>query len=99
MLLEKVDVLPLSLIRLKYLAVETFKCIRGYNPKYLNDLFVKKGHNYALRDQDTVIQKKFRTFAFGYQSFSYFGSRVWNNLPSDMKNTVNTDNFKLGLER
>ena len=46
MLLEKVDVLPLSLIRLKYLAVENFKCIRGYMPKYLNDLFVKKEQNY-----------------------------------------------------
>ena len=50
MLLEKVDVLPLSIIRLKYLAVETFKCIRGYNPKYLNDLFlIKEGTKSCIK--------------------------------------------------
>ena len=98
-LLENANVMPLDLIRLKYLAVETFKCIKGYNPKYLNDLFIKKDQNYALRDQDTVIQRRFKTYTFGYNSFSYFGSKVWNNLPTDLKNTSSTDTFKAGIDK
>ena len=68
LLLQKSGFLSLESLRLKYLAVETFKCIKGYNPKYLNDLFKVKEPKYNLRDENLVVQERFNTSTFGFRS-------------------------------
>ena len=57
-LLTKADVLPLSIYRLRFLAIEVFKSIRNMNPKFMNDMFENRTSNYDLRDSDLVQQKK-----------------------------------------
>ena len=98
-LLDQSGVLPLYLLRLKHLAIETFKCIKGYNPKYLNDMFTKKRQNYNLRDSDLLVQKKFNTFKYGYKSFSYYGAKLWNSLPNDLKCVSSTNAFKVSIDK
>ena len=47
-LLKRGNFLPLSIYRLKFLAIEVYKCLNNLNPPYPNDLFI---HNKAnLRD-------------------------------------------------
>ena len=96
-LLAKSDLVSLSIYRLRFLAIEMFKCVHGHNPKYLNDLFTKKPKKYDLRDSDLLVQPKFKTLRFGYRSFSYYGAKLWNSLPKNMKQAENVQIFKSHL--
>ena len=81
-----------NLIRL--LAIEVYKCVNGINPKYLNDMFIAHVSNYNFRNQHRLVQPQFKTHKFGYKSFKYFGSKIWNSLPSHIKSSDNIDIFK-----
>ena len=97
-LLEKGEFLSLSMFRVYFLAIEVYKCCMGLNPPYLNDLFQKQTLRYRLRDTDLIVQAKFKTFTFGYKSFSYYGAKVWNELPAQLKKCDNISSFKHGLK-
>ena len=93
-LLRRGGFLSLSQYRLKYLAIEVFKCVRGLNPVYLNSMFSKKKTKYEFRDQEILIQPKYDTTTYGFRSFRYYGSKLWNALPFDVKNTKDLDIFR-----
>ena len=62
-----------------------YKCIKDTNPTYLNDLFSVQADDYQLRDSSRLIQPKFNTFKFGSKSSRYYGAKLWNVLPVDIK--------------
>ena len=71
-----------------------YKCYYNINLAYLNKLFERSPVCYSLRDPYRLVQPKFRTIRYGYNSFSYFGAKVWNNLPSHIKGINDLDSFK-----
>ena len=85
----------LNLIRL--LAIEMFKCMNGLNPLYINDMFSGKDSSYNLRDNSRLMQPKFNTKRYGYKSFKYLGSKVWNCLPPCVKNVNDLNLFKKNI--
>ena len=93
-LLEKGNFLSLSIYRLKYLAIEVYKCVNQLNPPYLNKLFENKPVKYDLRDSSILKQNKFNTIKYGYKSFAYYGSKLWNELPNDLKMSPSLNIFK-----
>ena len=96
-LLKRGNFLSLSAYRIRNLAMEVFKCFHGMNPMYLNNLFCKQEIKYNLRDKTLLEQPKFSTKTYGYRSFKYYGSKLWNALPFEINNTDNYDEFKLRL--
>ena len=96
-LLKRGNFLSLSAYRIGNLAMEVFKCFHGMNPMYLNNLFCKQEIKYDLRDTTLLEQPKFSTKTYGYRSFKYYGSKLWNALPFEIKNTENHDEFKFIL--
>ena len=93
-LLTKADLLPLSMNRLKLLGIEVFKCIHGTNPEYMNNMFKIKSASYEFRDPSKLELTKFRTTKFGYKSFAYYGSKLWNSLPIEVKSVDSLSSFK-----
>ena len=91
-LLEKSNVLSLSMLRLKYMIIEVYRCVNRLNPEYMNNMFTIKDTNYSMRDGSIVVQPKFNNTTFGYRSFSYYGAKLWNAIPSDLK-TIKPENF------
>ena len=85
----------INLVRL--VAIEMFKCTKGINPAYMNDMFIDKQSKYNLRDESRLLQPKFNTKRYGYRSFKYFGSKIWNSLPTSIKNLDDLDMFKRDL--
>ena len=79
------NTLPLSFCHIRFLGIEMYKCVNGFNSTYLNDLFTAQSNDYNLRDSSRLIQPKFNTFKFGFKSFKYFGAKLWNVLPIDIK--------------
>ena len=53
-LLKRGNFLSLSALRIRYLAIEMYKCVHGLNPPYLNELFVSKDTRYNLRDSNRL---------------------------------------------
>ena len=84
-MLQRSSQLRIRINLMRLVAIEIFKCSRGVNPLYLNDMFINKELNYNLRDQSRLLQPKFNTKRYGYRSFQYFGSKIWNSLPASIK--------------
>ena len=68
-LLKKADVPGMKIITLRFLAIETYKCINGLNSKYLNDLFIVKKCKYNLRDDSVINRSNVQTTNYGLKSF------------------------------
>ena len=58
-LLQNANVPWIKIMRLRYLAIEVFKCINEINPAYLNAMFIRNECPYALRDtvRSEILQK------------------------------------------
>jgi hypothetical protein len=93
-LLQRGNFLSLSTLRLRYLAIEMYKCVHGINPPYLNELFQLRTSSYSLRDSSRLLQPKYSTVKYGFRSFRYYGSKLWNALPSQVKNSESLHVFK-----
>ena len=98
-LCERANTLPLSFYRLRFLGIEMYKCIKEANPTYLNHLFCEQTSDYQLRDSSRLIQPKFNTFKFGFKSFRYFGAKLWNVLPVDIKQSESLFIFKTRITK
>ena len=95
-LCERANTLHLSFYRLRFLGIEMYKCIKVTNPTYLIDLFCEQTSYYQLRDSNRLIQPKFK---FGVKSFRYFGAKLWNVLPVDIKQSDSLSIFKTGITK
>ena len=96
-LLRDANALSLSMLRLKYMIIEVYKCINELNPEYMNKMFSVKDTKYDLRDASIAHQQIFQTITFGYRSFSYYGSKLWNSLPLYLKRIDDFQAFKREL--
>lgn len=96
-LLRRGDFLSLSAIRIRHLAIEMYKCVHGLNPLYLNDLFEANNVEYNLRDKYRLKQPIFQTMKYGFRSFRYYGAKLWNALPVDIKKCENVHQFKVHI--
>ena len=84
-LLDKVKLTTLHLSRLRTIATETFKCLHGLTPQYLQSLVKIKNSKYNFRYENTLQVPRVRTTRYGKHSFRFEAVRVWNSLPSDMR--------------
>ena len=82
---------------IRYLAIEMYKCVYGINPPYLNELFTSKDTRYNLRDSNRLQQPEFETIRYGFRSFRYYGSKLWNALPTHLKTSENLHHFKKNI--
>ena len=96
-LCQRANTLPLSFYRIRFLGIEMYKCVNGFNPTYLNDLFTPQSNDYHHRDSSRLIQPKFNTFKFGFKSFKYFGAKLWNVLYIDIKRSESLSIFKRSI--
>jgi hypothetical protein len=84
---------------LKYaLCTEVYKCMKGLAPDYLCSLFTSQSQSYYMRDNFKVVQRKFKSITYGYHCFSYYGAKVWNELPVHVKCCENIEDFKRKLK-
>ena len=74
--------------RIKDIAIKTFKSVKGLNPKYMRSLFSFSTTPYCTRGGSKFVQSKVNTIGFGINSFTYQGSKIWNNLPHGVKDTT-----------
>lgn len=98
-LLQKVKMSSLTLQRMKYIAIEIFKCLNGLNPNFMSDMFNIKDSKYDLRKSKSMEVPSFKTVSYGKKSFSYNGCHLWNQLPDNIRNANSLSQFKNVLKQ
>ena len=51
----------------------------------MGSMFVAKDNVYDLRDGSRLVQPSFNKIKYGKNTFSYYGSHLWNMLPANIK--------------
>ena len=71
---------------LKSLFCVMYKIWNNVSPTYLSDIFKKNEQSsYNLRDKSTFILPTFAYKKHGYHCIDFIGSKVWNDLPVQVK--------------
>ena len=87
-LLDKENVPGMTMMAMRYLSIEVYKCINGINPKYL------KERKYELRNVTIIDRDKVQTINHGLKSFKDYGAKIWNSLPNSCKSAFSVEDFK-----
>ena len=80
-LLQKVKRPTMYVSRMKSIGFEVFKCLHNCSPSYITDMFRISATPYAN----------------GLRCFRYQGAKLWNELPTSIKNTEDVSEFKYRL--
>ena len=96
-LFSKAKCTPIHISNMRKLAIEVYKCMYDINPRYMKSLFKLKCTNYSLRDQYLLAQPHVKTTTYGLRSVAYFGSKIWNALPSEFKNAASIEIFRSNI--
>ena len=87
-MLEVVKTPTLYISGIENIAIETFKSVKGLNPKYMRSLYSFSTTPYCTHGGSKLIQPKVNAIGFGINSFTYQGSKIWTNLPQGVKDTT-----------
>ena len=83
------------------IALMCFKCLNGIAPSYLRDLVKVYSPNRSLRsamDATVLVKPSPNYSSIGERAFTFYGPKVWNSLPSSIRNLKNIDTFKRHLK-
>ena len=78
-----------------------FKCINNITSAYLLEMVTSQPpHTRGLRSSNkgTLYTTRSRTEFVHSSSFKSMGPQIWNNLPTNIKNSHNIDTFKTRLK-
>ncbi len=98
-LMEMAGVNSLLIGRMRRLAIEVFKCVHKISPNYVCEMFEIHNVNYDFRDPFPLQQRSYKTITHGRRTFSYMGSKLWNDLPNDIKCITSIEEFRSMMKK
>ena len=98
-LLDRVSKPTLYVSRLKAIAIEAYNCKANENPDYINVMLNPLIKPYNLRGGPRAEQPKVNTTSCGLHSFTYQVAKLWNEMPSYIKEATSLHNFKSLLSK
>ena len=98
--LEKLHWLPIKYrIEFKVLLL-VFKSLNDKGPEYLRELLIRYTPSRSLRSasSNSLVEPRTKLKTYGDRAFSVMGPRLWNMLPSSIKDSNSVDTFKRALK-
>ena len=73
---------------------ETYKTKNELNAAYIKDIFQTRPSCYPSRNPENLYIPRANQKTYGYNSYRIQGPKLWNILPSDIKQLETIDKFK-----
>lgn len=81
----------------KSAAILMYKIRNGIAPQYVNEMFTIQESHYEMRDNSKFSLPTFQTVRYGKNSFRYYGAKLWNNIPLEIKKKDSLSTFKSSI--
>ena len=82
--------------QLRFLCIEIYKILKELNPSIRKEIFKKRDENRVTRaiyKLDLNIPRR-NQVTFGTKSLKFYGPKIWNALPVNIKTVENLNAFK-----
>ena len=77
------------------LAIEMYKVTNDMSPEIINDIFkLRENTHYNLRHTSQFLVDPIHSVFNGSESASYLGSKIWEQIPCEIKNINSLVGFK-----
>ena len=97
-LLEKDQSVTMHIKNIRTLAVELYKVKHGLSPKIMDSIFLGREASY-LRTQTDFFPPQIRTVHYGEDSLRYFGPKIWNIVPKEVKGSSTLELFQKNIKK
>ena len=99
-LLERDNSFTIHERNIQKLAIEMFKVNNGLSVQLVreNFHFVENHYNFRHQSGKKLKVNHVETETYGKQSISYFGPKIWNSIPQEIKNVTNLATFKTKIK-
>ena len=84
---------------LKFLLTEVYKFFNGLSPPIMNEVFQKNDCPYDLRNPRILASKHKSTIKHGINTIAFRGSQIWQNIPSEIRNSESLSLFKSNIKQ
>ena len=79
---------------IRILATELFKVKNNLSNHIMNDIFELRNLNYNIRSQSDFLSKQVITVNYGLKSLKYLGSKIWNFVSFDIRESQSLNEFR-----
>ena len=79
--------------------VLVYKCFHNEALRYIEDFFKIKTCNYNLRGSGTLLTLPSFNLEWRHKSFSFLAAKLWNSLPTCVRNAKDISTFKRLLKK
>ena len=79
--------------KLRLLSIEIFKTIHDLNPSFMKEIFTLNTREGASRNR--LVVKTQTSKRYGTETLRSLGPKIWNSLPSEIKNCESLPSFKI----
>ena len=85
---------PIHIRNLQLLMIQVYKTKWELNSIFMKEIFIEKHSTYGLRSCYNLLLPQARTTHYGLETVSLLGSRLWQALPNNMKQSDTLSSFK-----
>ena len=95
-LLEKSGECNINIRRLRFLCIEIYKTVNDLIPSYMKEILEKRDGNRVTHDRykSNLNIPRRNQVTFGTKSLKFYGPKIWNALPVNIKTAENLNVFK-----
>ena len=98
-LLEKDGSVSINERNLQVLATEMYKISNGLLSPLMKDIFPVNRNPYKLRQNSQFSRPRINTVYHGTESISNFAPKIWDLVPSNLKEISEFDKFKKAIQQ
>ena len=84
---------------MQVLATELFKVKNGLSTQLVTEIYPFFENNYNLRSNNCFRRRRAHTVAYGTGSLSVLGPKIWDLVPSDIKESPSLGSFKSKIKK
>ena len=98
-LLDKNKSVTIHVKNVRALAVEMLKVSNNYPISLMSEIFDKRNNVYDFRNPPEFARRNVRSAFNGTESISFLGPKIWDIVPSELKQLETVNAFKRGIKK